>query len=449
MQAIILAGGFGTRLRPLTYTVPKPLLPVANMPALQNTIERLADAKFSEVIITTNFLADTITDCLGELTLPIPVRCVKEESPLGTAGCIKNVIDDLDEIFLVIQGDAVADLDYAGFAAFAKSKNADVAISAMRVGDTREFGVIDADESGRILRFQEKPRPEEAFSNLANSGFYMVKKAVFDDVPRGEPHDFSRQLFPRLMQQGALFYAWEQSSYWIDIGRINNYLEGNLYRIKGRAEIAPGVEIPESATLVPPFLIAAGTKLGDGCVLGPHAIVGKDCTIGARAHVSGSVLFHGVKLGEDVRLSDCVVASNSRLGKGASVEPMAVIGEGCDIGERVQVRAHSKVGPVMPVVAGTVVDGVISPRMEKIEGLQRVLESTPSFAHLSPEELRVCALLAEFGELTARAIAEGSGVAFSKVHSTLHGLDTQNIVLSTPDMPKRYALAHEPAGARI
>jgi hypothetical protein len=137
------------------------------------------------------------------------------------------------------------------------------------------------------------------------------------------------------------------------------------------------------------------------------------------------------------------VASSTRIGNYTVVEPMAVIGEGCEVAERVQVRAHSKVGPVTPVTMGTVVDGVVSPRLEKIESLQRTMEHTPIFKDLSTEQLRVCALLAEFGELTARAIADAAQIPFSRVHTMLYALEVQHVVLSTLDMPKRYALTHE------
>lgn len=449
MQAVILAGGLGTRLRPLTYTIPKPVLPVANKPAMLHTIEMLAEANFSEVIITTNFLAEAISDCLNSTPLPIPVHCVREDQPLGTAGCVKNVIDRLEDDFLVIQGDAVSDLKVADLVAFGRSKDADVTISVMNVQDTREFGIVAIDEDSRILRFQEKPKPEEAFSNLANSGYYFVKKRVFDDVPNNEIHDFSLHLFPALMAQGARFYAWQQESFWIDIGRINNFLEGNLHLIQGRSEIAPDVQIPESATLVPPFLIGPGAQIGENCVVGPHAILGQRANIGDNARLSGSVLFQDVTVGDGSRLNDCVVASGCTLGENVNVESMAVIGEGCVIGNSVQVRAHSKLGPIISVPEDHIVDGVISPRLEKIEELQHTLERTPQFSGLTADQLKVCALLAECGELSARVIAESAEIPFSKIHSILYPLEVQSVILSTADMPKRYALANERLETRV
>jgi NDP-sugar pyrophosphorylase family protein len=324
----------------------------------------------------------------------------------------------------VIQGDAVEDNDYRRLAEYHRAKNADITIATMLVRDTREFGIVTADQEGRITRFQEKPRPEEAFSHMANTGFYLVKKTMFDDTPSpSEIYDFSLHHFPLLMARGASFYAWEMGGYWIDIGRVNNYLEGNHHRIKGRAEIAAGVHVPESATLVSPFLIGEGTQIGEGCVIGPYTVVAERCSLGNNSRISGSVLYHDVCIGENARLSDCVVASSTRIGPQSMVEPMAIIGEGCDIAERVQVRAHSKVGPVTPVAPGTVVDGVVSPRLEKLENLQRTLERRPLFKDLSTEQLRICALLAEFGELTARALADAAKVPFSRVHSMLHALN--------------------------
>jgi NDP-sugar pyrophosphorylase family protein len=315
MQAIILAGGMGTRLRPLTYTLPKPMLPIAGRPALAHIVEALAGAGCDEVIITTNYLAELIDEKLTQLKLPIPVRCVKEDKPLGTAGCIRNLYDELQEDFIVIQGDAVADINYRSLAKYHREVGADVTIATMRVADTREFGICGVDAESRIRRFQEKPRPEEAFSNIANAGFYMLRKELFDQVPEGVPYDFARQLFPALMEQDKKFYGWEMRGYWIDIGRVANYIAGNMHRIKGRAEVAPDVHLPDSATLIAPYVIGAGTKVGAGATIGPNAIIGVHCSIGDGCHISNSVVYDDVSLGAKTRLTDCVVAFEIAVGQ--------------------------------------------------------------------------------------------------------------------------------------
>ena len=269
MQAIILAGGMGTRLRPLTYTLPKPMLPVAGRPAIAHIVEALARAGCDDVVITTNYLAPLVEERLKRLPFPIPVRCVEEFKPLGTAGCVRNLWDDLEDEFLIIQGDAVADIDYAAFLDFHHAKEADVSIAVMRVADTREFGVCDLDSQGRIRRFQEKPRPEEAVSDLASSGFYVLKKAMFESVPFGEPFDFARELFPRLMQQGARFFGWPIGGFWIDIGRVGTYLAANTRLIEGQRAVAPDAQVAPDAVCLAPYTIGAGTKIASGARVGP------------------------------------------------------------------------------------------------------------------------------------------------------------------------------------
>jgi len=443
MQAIILAGGMGTRLRPLTYTLPKPMLPIAGRPALAHIVDSLARAGCTEVIITTNYLAELIDEKLAGMGLPIPVHCVKEDIPLGTAGCIKNLEDRLEEEFVVVQGDAVADIDYASLLRYHREKNADVTISVIRVNDTREFGIVAADEDGRILRFQEKPRPEEAFSNCANAGFYILKKELFAHVPAGVPYDFARQLFPDLMRRGARFFAWEMFGYWVDIGRVGNYIEGNMHQIAGTAQIAPDVTIPDSTSLSPPYIIGPGVRIGGRCTIGPGVILGAGTVVGDNCHISNTIVYEDVTIGAKSRLSDCVIAGRTRLGLNVTVESLAVIGEGCDIGAGAQISAHSRVGPITPVAPGTWVEGVVAPRLEKLNGLQRMVVAGPIMEKLTTDEREVYALLAEFGEMTSRDIAETGALPLFKVMSLLHSLEKQELVLSTQDVPRRYALTRE------
>ena len=443
MQAIILAGGMGTRLRPLTYTLPKPMLPIAGRPALAHIVDALALAGCDEVLVTTNYLSELIDEKLAELGLPIPVRCIKEDKPLGTAGCIRNIIEMLQDEFIVVQGDAVADMDYAAFVAAHHATGADVTIATLRVADTREFGICAVDGAGRITRFQEKPRPEEAFSNLANSGFYVISKAAFEEIPQGATYDFARQLFPKLMGQGQQFFAWEMTGFWIDIGRVGNYVEGNMHAIAGRAYVAPDVVIPESTRLLPPYVIGPGSKIGENCTLGPGVVLGANCSVGAGSCINKSVVYDQVSLGQKTRLTECVVAGKSRLGRETTVEALAIVGESCDLGAGVQVGAHSRIGPITPVAAGTLVEGVVEPRLKKLAGLQRVAVMGPVMESLLPDERTVYALLAEYGEMSARDIAEVDAMPLLRVMTVLHSLEKQELVLSTRDHPRRYALTHE------
>ncbi len=440
MQAIILAGGMGTRLRPLTYTLPKPMLPVAGRAAIAHIVEALARAGCDDVIITTNYLASLVEERLKRLSFPIPVRCVEEFKPLGTAGCVRNLWDDLEDEFLIIQGDAVADIDYAAFLSFHRQKQADVSIAVMQVADTREFGVCDVEGDGRIRRFQEKPRPEDAVSDLASSGFYVLKKAMFEPVPHGQPFDFARELFPILMEQDARFFGWRLNGFWIDIGRVSTYLAANTRLIDGRCAVAPDAQIAPDAKCVAPFTIGAGSKIASGAQVGPGTVIGANCFVGESAHVVGSVVYDEVSLGAHVHLNACVVGARCRLGRDARVEAGAVVGEGCDIGAGAVVGPQTRLGPHVPLAPGALLEGVLEPRPQKLDALARALSSGRALASLLPDEREVHALLSEGGDLSARDIADAAAIPLFRVLAVLHSLERCHLIRSDGGQPPLYSL---------
>ncbi len=444
MQAIILAGGMGTRLRPLTYTLPKPMLPVAGRPAIAHIVEALARAGCNDVIITTNYLAPLVEERLKRLPFPIAVRCVEEFKPLGTAGCVRNLWDDLEDEFLIIQGDAVADIDYAAFLAFHKQKQADVSIAVMRVADTREFGVCDLDSNGRIRRFQEKPRPEDAVSDLASSGFYILKKSMFREVPEGEPFDFARELFPRLMEQDARFFGWPLNGFWIDIGRVGTYLSANTRLIEGHCAVAPDAQISPDAVCIAPFTIGAGSKIASGARVGPGTVIGAGCFVGEGARVVGSVVYDEVSLGAHVQLNGCVVGARCRVGRDARVEEGAVVGEGCDIGAGAVVGPQTRLGPLVPLAPGALLEGVLEPRPQKLDALARALGSGRALASLLPDEREVHALLTEGGDLSARDIADATAIPLFRVLAVLHSLERRHLIGSNGEQPPHYSLTQVP-----
>lgn len=440
MQAIILAGGMGTRLRPLTYTLPKPILPVAGRPALAHLVESLAESGCREVIITTNYLAEVVEQGLSKLALPIPVSCVKEHKPLGTAGCVRNLFDRLDDRFLIIQGDAVADIHYADFWQSHQDAQADVSIAVMRVSDTREFGVCDVDEDGRIRRFQEKPRPEEAFSDLASSGIYVLEKSMFAGVPHGVPFDFARQLFPDLMDSGAKFCAWKMNGFWLDIGKNETYIQGNLKLIEGKSDIAPDAHISPDATLVAPYSIGAGSRIGAGARIGPGVVIGARTVVGEDAHLERSVVYDDVSIGPKAKLEGCVVASKSRLGLSVHVEAGAVIGESCEVGASAIVSTGTRLGPHTSLSPGAFLEGVLEPRSQKLSALVRVLEAGASLQALLPDQREAYALLAEGGEKSARQIAEATALPLYRVLAALHALERGELLSVGLSHPPLYSL---------
>jgi len=441
MQAIILAGGMGTRLRPLTYTLPKPMLPVAGRPAIAHIVESLARAGCDDVIITTNYLASLVEERLKRLALPIAVRCVEEFKPLGTAGCVRNLWEELDEEFLIVQGDAVADIDYHALLAFHHEKEADVSISVMRVADTREFGVCDLDSDGRIRRFQEKPRPEDAVSDMASAGFYVLKKAMIEHVPPDQPFDFARELFPILMRHDARFFGWPLNGFWIDIGRVGTYLAANTRLIEGHCAVAPDAQIAPDATCIAPFTIGAGSKIASGATIGPGTVIGAGCFVGAGAKVVGSVVYDEVSLGARVHLSGCVVGTKCRLGRDARVEEGAVVGEGCEIGAGAVVGPQTRLGPLVPLAPGALLEGVLEPRPQKLDALARALGSGRALASLLPDEREVFSLLSEGGDLSARDVADAAAIPLFRVLSVLYSLERRGLIRAGATQPPLYALA--------
>ncbi|RYX86674.1 response regulator [bacterium] len=440
MQAIILAGGMGTRLRPLTYTLPKPMLPIAGRPALAHLVEALAAAGCREVIITTNYLAEIVENQLGRLALPIPVRCVKEHKPLGTAGCVRNLYDDLDERFLIIQGDAVADINYRDFWESHTQSQADVSIAVMQVADTREFGVCDVDDSGRIRRFQEKPRPEDAFSDLASSGIYVLEKSMIERVPADQPFDFARQLFPTLMENQAKFFAWRMNGFWLDIGKSETYVQGNLKLIEGQSRVATDANISPEAVLIAPYSIGSGTKIGAGAHIGPGAVIGARCVVGEGVRIEKSVVYDDVSIGPKAHLEGCVVASKSRLGREAHLEAGVVVGESCDVGASAIISNGTRLGPHTPLAAGAFLEGVLEPRSQKLSAIVRVLEAGQRLEALLPDEREAYAVLAEGEELSARQIAETTALPLYRVLAALHALERAELLAVGTAHPPLYSV---------
>lgn len=442
MKAVILGGGFGTRLRPLTYTVPKPMIPVLNRPELHHLIENLAAAGFTEVIITTNYMSDVIKRYIRESDFGISVRCSGETTLLGSAGAVKNAESLLDGDFAVLQSDSVSNMDLEALRAFHYEKKAVATIAVMEVEDTREFGIVQPDKDGRILRFQEKPKPEESFSNLANTGFYIFDHKVLDYIPKDQFYDFSRDLFPKLLDDNQPMYCYTFTGFWLDIGtRANNYLAGTFWLLGDRAEI--GSASTKGAKLISPYLIGKNAQFAAGAVIGPQAVIGDNCTIGADSVIERAVLYNNVTLGEKVTLKQCVLADNNIIGDGVAIEEFAIVGKGCNIGDGTEVKAFSKIGPYCKIDSGVTVDGVVCPRIEELSKLQTMLEKYPAFRNLNKEQLQVCTLLAEFGELQAKTLSSLSKIPYSRIHQLLYSLEGANVVVSYGDIPKLFALRYE------
>ncbi len=316
---MVLAAGLGTRLRPITYEMPKPMVPVLNRPVMEHILRLLARHGFSETIANLHWFPETIEARFGDgSALGVELSYSHEEALLGTSGGVRNAAEFLGDSFLVISGDALTDIDLAAMRDFHESHDGIATLATKRVQDTSQFGVAITGADGRIQGFQEKPEPAEALSDLANCGIYMFRSEIFDFFPEpgtskaagpDDPPgfaDWAMDVFPALLASDAPFYSHEIDAYWNDIGNLDELRQGNLDALRGEVEVEPGApEVADGvraasplgdAEVEPPALIGDGVELGEGVRIEGPAIVGDGCRIGDGARIRDSILLEGAEL---------------------------------------------------------------------------------------------------------------------------------------------------------
>ena len=338
MQAVILAGGKGTRLYPLTSRVPKPMVNFFNKPVLEHAIELLKRHEIRDIIITLAYRADQIIDYFGGGSKwGVHIQYALEDTPMGTAGGLRRMQPLLKDTFLIISGDAVTDLDLKSAIGFHKAKSAIATMLLYEADDPSQFGIVESDEDGRVTRFIEKPRQSETFTTTINTGVYILEPEVITYIPCDTPYDFSRQVFPRLLQNQEPFYSIRAEGYWCDIGNLAQYRNVHFDALTGRlklnlpaSRVANGIWVGEDADIHPtvklnaPFYVGNGVRVGRGSALGRytvvndmgvvddgalvrHSILGKNVSIGKGADVYGSVVGSGYRLPDGRQLADEVV----------------------------------------------------------------------------------------------------------------------------------------------
>jgi mannose-1-phosphate guanylyltransferase len=333
MRAMILAAGLGTRLRPLTYLMPKPVAPVLNRPIVARIAELLAESGFEEVITNVSYLPDQIREVLGDGSdFGLRIAYSEEPEPLGTAGGVGKVRDFLSETesFLIISGDALTDIDLAAMRKAHEAnleRGAIATLATKRVDDTTQFGVVISDADGRIQGFQEKPDPAEALSDLANCGIYMFRSQIFEHFPppdRPSPAgdedqpagfvDWATDVFPALLDGDVPFYSHEIGGYWNDIGSVAEFVQGNLDALRGAVGIDPPAgEVSEG------IFAGKGSDLDAVKVKAP-VLIGEHCELGAGVDLHGPVVIgEGCRIGGGAMLRDCVVLPGAEVPPGALV----------------------------------------------------------------------------------------------------------------------------------
>jgi len=332
MQALILAGGKGTRLRPLTMHTPKPVVPLANRPFLLYQLELLKRADVSDVILSLSYQPHKIEDRLGDGTdYDVRISYTVETSPLGTAGAYRHAAGLIRETTVVFNGDVLTDLNLNEVIRFHKERNATATIVLVPVANPTAYGLVETEQDGRVKRFLEKPKPEEVTCNTINAGVYILEPRVLDYIPEGEPFMFEYGVFPQLLENGEDFFAYVFEGYWKDIGTSTSYLEANLDVINGRVNV------------LPKQVYEPGEKFDASADVDATAVVDPTCTLRAGVQIVNSVVSRNCFIEEGARIENSVVRGGSRLGAGAVVQG-AVIGKSCHIGRSVVVTPGSVLG---------------------------------------------------------------------------------------------------------
>lgn len=329
MKAMIMAAGVGSRLMPLTSEIPKPLMPVANRPLLENTIKLLKKHGFNQLICNLHHHAELILEHLhNDQYRDINLNYSLEEELLGTAGGVKNCEGFLDETFVVMSGDALTDIDLSGLLAQHKANGALATIALKEEEQVEQFGVVQIDERGKILRFQEKPKAHEAISKLANTGIYVFETEVFQYIPPHKFYDFGQQLFPFLVKNAAPFFGVAISDYWCDVGNLSTYRQANedILQKRVQAEIRGTLSNSEDGGLV---LFDEGVELGPNVRFLGNVVIGRGCRLEANTLINNSIIWDGTVIERGAVLQQAIVGSDCHIGGLSFVRPGAVIASGC------------------------------------------------------------------------------------------------------------------------
>jgi NDP-sugar pyrophosphorylase family protein len=345
LQAVILVGGEGTRLRPLTYGTPKPMVPLFGVPFLERTISRLSAAGVGEVILASGYMPEAISDHFGDGSrFGTSVKYVVETSPLGTAGALRNVASHITGRFFVLNGDVLTSLDLRELIAFHDLHGGIGVLHSIGVEDPSAFGCIVHDASGLISAFIEKPPRDEAKSSDINAGTYLLEASVLDAIPIGRSVSIERETFPELIAAGEKLYTFVTTDYWLDVGRPAQYMQAHDDVLDGKLALELGASSRTAsgtmwtagdaglpANVRPPSFLGAGATIAADAVVGPYAVLGAGCRIGSGAEVRRSILWDGVSIGEHARVSGSILAHDVNVGRDAVVSTGAVIGHGVSV----------------------------------------------------------------------------------------------------------------------
>ena len=364
MQAVVLVGGEGTRLRPLTSKVPKPVVTLVDRPFMAYMLEWVRGHGVTDVVLSLGFLAGALRDVLGDGSqYGLTLHYVEEPEPLGTAGALKFAEEFLDDRFLMLNGDVLTDIDLTAQIAQHEQTGATGTLALVPVEDPSAYGLVRLHEDAQVKEFVEKPSADQIDTNLISAGAYVLERRVLDLIPAGRNVSIEREVWPRLVGDGL--YGFAADTYWLDIGTPERYLQGTFDILEGN--VHTGVQermgttylaIDDAARIdgrvVPPAVVGSGCHVAEGAHVGSLAVLGRGVRVGAGSTIERAVLLDGVEVGAGCHLTDCIVAPGATLGEHCVVAGGAVVGENARIGAGNILRAGMKVFPDTVLADGAI-----------------------------------------------------------------------------------------------
>jgi len=334
IKTLILAGGKGARLRPLALNIPKPIIPLANIPFLFYQIDRIKRAEITEIILSLSYQPRKITDIFGDgAQYGVTIRYTHEDLPLGTAGAFKAAENLIDDTTIVINGDILTDADFREILRFHREKKAEATIASVRVMNPSGYGLVEADASGRVLRFTEKPPEDDITGDKINAGIYILERSILDRIPTGSSQSFERDIFPAMAQEGARIFTWLMHEYWQDVGSPAKYLEASFGVISGRTKLP----------LHPQKICQWNDWEKRKVCIDSFSILDGKCVIKPGVSIENSVLGEGCRIEEGARIKDSVIWNSSRVLPNARIE-RSIVGRQCYIGEGARLRPGTVLG---------------------------------------------------------------------------------------------------------
>jgi mannose-1-phosphate guanylyltransferase len=347
LKAVVLAGGFGTRLRPLSCSRPKMLFPVANKPLIDYTLQNLSEGGVDTIILSVYYMAESLVRYLGPTKYDLGILYSREQRPLGTGGPIKQAENMLnDEFFLTLNGDVLADLDYRRLVNFHKEKGGLATIALVQVPDPSRYGSVELDWEGRITRFVEKPEPGRAPSNLINAGIYILEHKVLDYIPSGKKVSIETEVFPKLAEDRKL-YGFECHGFWIDIGTPEEYLKANAMLLNKSEGIKHGenIEVSSEAQIKHPCVFGEEVKIGDDSIIGPNVSLNDYVEVGKGCKIENSVILNGAVIEDYSSIKNAIIGENAFIEGWVKIESGSLIGDYAQIADGVTITEGVSICP--------------------------------------------------------------------------------------------------------